>query len=157
ANWKAWKASNQRYFLPAVSATFQGRDVFAPLAAHLAMDVPVSEIGEPLEAVHRLDIHAAQLSEDKTSLVGEVRYVDQFGNLVTNIHQHDADGFKGNLKAAHNWTLRLNDLEIKGLARTFGACQPGDALFYWGSAEYLEVAVNCGRADERFKADRKGG
>lgn len=152
-NWKMWRATNPRYFLPAVSATFQGRDVFAPLAAHLVMGVQLSEIGEPVDSMQKLELHIVRLSDDRLALEGEVCHVDQFGNLITNIHRQDAAEFKGNLKAQHNWILQVNGTELKGLARTFGECKPGDPLFYWGSAEYLEVAVNRGHANEVFNAD----
>ncbi|GAB4318582.1 MAG: SAM-dependent chlorinase/fluorinase [Candidatus Sumerlaeia bacterium] len=152
AGWSAWKATNQRFFLPAVSATFQGRDVFSPLAAHLAMGTSLTDIGERVDSIATLSVSRPRLSEDRLAVEGEVAYVDQFGNLITTIQRQDAEGFPGNLRASHNWELLVNGRRLKGLARTFGELPAGEALFYWGSADYLEIGVNHGSAQQLFGA-----
>jgi len=72
------------YRLPQTSATFHGRDVFAPAAAHLALRVPTDRFGPALTDPVLLHPPQAQTREDGT-IVGEVVYVDRFGNLITNI------------------------------------------------------------------------
>ena len=77
--------TNHAYHLPHVSATFQGRDVFSPVAAHIATGVPLSELGPALDpqALQRLDTAPAQ--QVGQSIKGSIVYADQFGNLISNI------------------------------------------------------------------------
>ncbi|GCF10479.1 hypothetical protein KDI_40430 [Dictyobacter arantiisoli] len=79
------RLSNPNYHLSAVSSTFQGRDIFAPVAAHLAAGVPVQELGEALDVarLQQLDIVQPLVKQDR--IEAEIVHVDHFGNLITNI------------------------------------------------------------------------
>ncbi len=77
---------NRRYMLPRISATFQGRDIMAPVASHLAAGLPIGRLGPATDRLEIIPIATPTKLEDHT-LVGEVLCVDRFGNLVTNIER----------------------------------------------------------------------
>jgi S-adenosylmethionine hydrolase len=82
------KLTRKEFFLEEVSATFHGRDIFAPVAAHLSLGADPESFGEPLGApTRRLKIPRPEKYEN--SLTGEVIYIDNFGNLITNIGSGD--------------------------------------------------------------------
>lgn len=80
---KVYHLTNTRYFLDKPSATFHGRDIFAPVSAHLAKGVPLAEMGELIEDPVRLEIPKPKIK--KGTIRGEVIHIDYFGNLITNI------------------------------------------------------------------------
>ncbi|MHC4472636.1 MAG: SAM hydrolase/SAM-dependent halogenase family protein [Planctomycetota bacterium] len=114
-------------FLPEVSPTFHGRDVFAPVAAHLAGGLPLAAVGPVLEAdpVVLGDLHAAG---DE----GVVLSVDRFGNLITSFPAE---------ALAPGVAVDGPGAEVADSARTFGEAGPGRPFLYAGSAGRLEVAV----------------
>ena len=74
---------NQTYCLPEVSNTFHGRDIFAPVAAHLSLGIPLDDIGLPAHNLIRFPMPPITISDGK--LVGEIIKIDSFGNAITNI------------------------------------------------------------------------
>lgn len=123
---------------PPASATFHGRDVFAPAAAAIAAGSPVAALGPaPPNAPVRLPVSAPR--RDGNVFVGEVVYIDRFGTLITNLGP-DAAG----------------PLEIAGVQvpfrRTFSDVAPGELVAFVGSGGTIEVALRDGSAAERFKA-----
>lgn len=109
------------------SATFHGRDVFAPAAAHLAAGLPFSTLGEPVTRFVR-----SPLPVPRAPGHGEVLYVDGFGNLVTNL-------------TTVGKTALLGDRTVP-FGRTFADVQPGAAVAYPGSGGWIEIAVRDGSA-----------
>lgn len=77
--------TNARYHLPAVSATFQGRDVFAPVAAHLASGVALKDLGAPMSAAELCRLDIAQAVQKDDHIDAQIISIDHFGNLITNI------------------------------------------------------------------------
>ena len=124
--------TSPEYRLPHTSATFHGRDVFAPTAAYLAAGVPLDRLGPPLAEPVRLEAPAAARAEDGT-ISGEVVYVDVFGNLITNIA-----GVSGGAALIAGRELPLR--------RTYADAAPGELLALAGSEDDLEVAVRDGSA-----------
>lgn len=120
-----------------VSATFHGRDVFAPAAAALATGEPFGDVGPRLRALTELD--APRVTRDAERIAGAVVHVDRFGNAITNIHREDVGA-----AAPPEVVIAGRSLPM---ARTYGDVAPGEALALWGSSDFLEVAVHCGRAD----------
>jgi S-adenosylmethionine hydrolase len=135
---EAVELANPSYRLRRVSHTFHGRDVFAPAAAHLSLGLALERLGPALSDPIRLEPPAAQALPDGT-IVGEVVYVDHFGNLVTNIHPA-GEG------VAHAQGHALP------LRRSYGSVQPGDLLALTGSEGALEIAVRDGSAAARLGA-----
>ncbi|MDZ7697024.1 MAG: SAM-dependent chlorinase/fluorinase [Deltaproteobacteria bacterium] len=135
------------YFRPTVSPTFHGRDIFAPVAAHLSLRVDPSEMGVPIDDPVRLDIKAAQSTED--GLTGEITTVDRFGNLITNIGKDVLIDFL----SGHQPLIRSGDRVITALNQKYTDVGPDEVLALFSSSGYLEIAVNRGRAADRFGKD----
>ncbi|GBD23583.1 Adenosyl-chloride synthase [bacterium HR29] len=129
-----------RFALPNVSATFHGRDVFAPAAAHLASGVPFQGIGPRLAEVSVLPPFEGVRLEDGR-LQGEVIHVDRFGNLITTIR---AEQLPARCQA------RVGAFERIPFARTFAEVAPGAPLCHVDSSGFLAIAVRDGSAAERF-------
>lgn len=149
--WRVYKATNRDYFLDSISSTFHGRDIFAPVSAHLANGVRPDEIGEPYLALERFPWYDPRIL-DKSAIKGEIIYVDLFGNLFTNIKWSNLESMIDGAGNPENWLLQINESSIRSLATTFSDRRAGEGLFYWGSSGYLEIAVNQGNAAEAFRA-----
>ncbi len=144
---QAVQLDQPRFWLPQVSHSFHGRDIFAPAAAHLANGVALEELGSPLAEVVRLIIpQPTPLSEPgRRGWRGQVIHVDAFGNLATNFTRQHVPG-AGTGKAC----LRIAGQEICGLANTFGEGQPGDLIAMLDSAGQVSVCVVNGSAARRL-------
>ena len=77
---------NRSYCLPEVSQTFHGRDIFAPVAAHLSLGVPLDDIGPPAQHLVRFSVPRLKISEN--TLTGEIIKIDSFGNAITSISEN---------------------------------------------------------------------
>jgi hypothetical protein len=135
---EAWIIKNPRFLRETVSATFHGRDVFAPTAAHLASGAALHEVGEELDTIVTLDVPRPR-QDSAQCLHGEIVHVDRFGNLVTNIH-------RSMIGDAAPHVIRAGRHRLRGLRRTYAAAPPGTALALFDSADYLEIAINGGNA-----------
>ena len=129
---RVYHVSNDKYFRHPISATFHGRDIFAPVAAVLSIGVVPAELGEEIDDAVRLKtIHPDRLKNGK--IKGRLIHIDRFGNCITNISREDFT------EAAR---LQIKGKTIKSFRRFFA--EPGrDKLFgIWGSAGFLEIAAN---------------
>lgn len=133
----AWRLTRPEYFLQNPSATFHGRDVFAPVAAHLAQGAAAADMGEPVDVAELVcfEVPAPVIAEG--CLRATVLYVDRFGNLVTNLSPADVPGVVTGARANH--------CEMR-LARTYRDVPDGSPLVLWGSTGRLEVSVSMGNA-----------
>lgn len=131
------------YWLPEVSQIFHGRDLFAPVAAHMAQGVPLSALGDPLPNPVLLDIPVPQSVPGGWS--GQVIHVDNFGNLSTNIH-------KDLLKGQRDVQVNIGTTTLTGLVRAFGDGDPGELVALIDSSGYLSIAVVNGSASKRLNA-----
>jgi S-adenosyl-L-methionine hydrolase (adenosine-forming) len=127
-------ASDPRFHLPGGSSTFHGRDIMSPVAAHLAAAVPLEALGPPAGALERLALPRSRHAMDM--VVGEVIYVDHFGNLITSI-------LGSELPASSE--IRVGEGSVP-LVRTYAQVQPGEALALVGSTGRLEISVRDGSA-----------
>jgi S-adenosylmethionine hydrolase len=124
-----------------VSHTFHGRDVFAPVAAHLANGMSINDLGPPLiDPIWLVEPEPAH--SDGGWLVGEVVYVDRFGNLVTNV----GPLYTERLESAGARVV-VDDIRIP-FVRTYSDVAVGELLALIGSSGYLEIAVRTGRASD---------
>ena len=144
---RAWQVENRELFLAEVSATFHGRDILAPVEAHLARGVGPGKVGGPLapgDLVRLADL-LPEVDRGLGRIVGRVEQVDRFGNLVTNIPGRLlVEVYGPELK----WpTISCGGLEVRGLSTTFSGVAAGEVAAVVGSRGYLELAVNLGRAD----------
>ena len=139
---KVWEITNERYCLAQVSATFHGRDIFAPIAAHLSLGVSPSVMGRELEDYVQLEALEPEICQNMVK--GRVVLIDHFGNLVSNIPQQlftravEDKPFK----------ITVGEQVIHALSRTYADVQDGEVMALFGSSGYLEIAVrngNCQR------------
>ncbi len=140
--------TNPTYWLEPVSQTFHGRDVFAPVAAHLSTGVSDTDLGDPIGDIVWLP--APQPVREGNTISGEIIVVDHFGNLVSNIPASMISGDKTSGKIA---MVEIGGQNILGLSRTFhDAAQPeapsgsNKLVALMGSNGYLEVAYPDGSA-----------
>ena len=132
--------TNEKFMLHPVSRTFHGRDVFSPVAAHLAMGVPPAKFGKLIEDHLRLSLDKPNRTGKRT-WTGTVLKVDRFGNLITNLHIDEFQQI-----TARPFDLNIGLEKINRLALTFTECDPGEAFVIVGSSGYIEVAMNQGSA-----------
>ena len=134
--------SNEAYFLKPVSNTFHGRDIFAPVAAHLSKDLDTARLGPKiaLSDMVTLDIPAPSLSA-KDELVGKILSIDAFGNLVTNIDQETFMALK-HWQGLEDVVITLGRSKIQGVSRSYDAVKAGSPVALFGSRKLLEIAVN---------------
>jgi S-adenosylmethionine hydrolase len=132
---------NPQYWLPVVTSVFHGRDVFAPVAAHMANGVPLSEFGSPVNNPIRLEIPEPQRSG--LGWKAQVIAADHFGNLSTRIRPGHLDGM-GTV------AVRLGGVEIRGLVKTFGERPPGELVALFNSSDFLDVSVVNGNAAQKL-------
>ncbi|HEX7955909.1 MAG TPA: SAM-dependent chlorinase/fluorinase [Pyrinomonadaceae bacterium] len=150
---RVFHLTNESFFRKDVSATFHGRDVFAPVAGALSRGVRAEELGPEVKDFVRLPAAAPERLPDGT-LAGAVIHVDRFGNCVTNITPGDLLG--GTLAGGAH--LRVGGREVRSFRRFFaeGAGGSGEPFAVWGSAGFLEVAVFRGSAARSLGVGRGG-
>ena len=122
---------------------FFGRDVFAPAAAFLAGGGALADVGPRVEQVALLNVPEPK-REGTRSISGIVIHVDRFGNVVTNIHRSSLEGAKVK-------NVEVGMVGVGPVVNSFSEVPAGNPLAIFGSADYLEVACNGGRADTRLK------
>lgn len=137
---------NPAYFLPQVSATFQGRDLFAPVAAHLSLKADLSALGPAITDPVRLPWPEPLFTPE--IIIGEVIHVDRFGNLISNIAAAD---FFSWLRSG-DFRLKVGPAVLTRLHRTYGEVAPGELLALVGSHGYLEIACSQESAAARLAA-----
>ena len=129
--------TNGKFFLPEVSRTFHGRDIFAPVGAALAKGVPLAELGPVITDPVRLS-----LPKPEKTLTGwrtHVTVVDIFGNLTTDLPASELEGQESVL-------FRLLGQEMRGLVDSYGHAQPGALVALVDSENFVEIAAVNGSA-----------
>jgi S-adenosylmethionine hydrolase len=134
----AYRIENPVFRRRHASATFEGRDVFAPAAAQLAAGALPHEAGPPLDEFIGVEWH------EPLGDIGEVIAIDRFGNLITNFRAEHAHGAR---------SVRLGDIDAP-LVRTFGEVDRGAPLAYLGSSGFIELGLREGSAAARTGARR---
>jgi S-adenosyl-L-methionine hydrolase (adenosine-forming) len=143
---QATDIAGSRFRLAPVSATFHGRDIFAPVAAQLAAGTPLGETGDPLDPDELVTLTLPGPRHDGGGLVAHVRYVDRFGNVQLNARHVDlADS---GLRLGRPVSMRLADGSVQAAqyVRTFSDAPPGELLVYEDASQRLAVAVAHGDA-----------
>ncbi len=132
--------TNRRYQRPSISHTFHGRDVFAPVAAHLARGLPLAELGSPRSEIVTLPLPRPQRRADG-ALVGQVIHIDRFGNLITSVREREMAWPVG-----EGVVVEVGGRAISGIRPTFASVGVGEPVAYVGSSGHVEVAVRQGNA-----------
>ena len=137
--------TNTAYHLQDTSKTFHGRDIFAPVGAHLALGVPPIEFGKPLSTW--VTLFMPRVLRGKNRLEGEVIYVDSFGNLFTNIHERDLTGLPRS-----RLLVSLAGSPLGGAVNNYASAGVGQFACLFNSWGLLEIAVNQDSARNRTAA-----
>lgn len=139
--------NRREYQLPDISSTFHARDIFAPVAAHLSLGVPLRDVGEGCSDLVAFDTPRATRSSG--ALRGEVVYIDRFGNLITNISHAEfndwSDEFGGGRTA-----VSIGSAEVSGIHETYASVPRGHSAAVFGSSGLIEISVNGGSAEHQF-------
>lgn len=141
-SYQAVRLTNKEFWREKPSNTFHGRDIFAPVAAHLSQGVTLEELGEPIDELvtYRWTVPIA----DKDGLEGMIIHIDSFGNLITNISEDLLEEVIGDKKVR----IYVGNTILDEIATTFGKVPEGEPLAYIGSSGMLEIGVNKGDAEE---------
>lgn len=125
------------YWLRNVSHTFHGRDIFSPVAAHLAAGVPLVKLGTPFTDVVRLSIPSAERTSN--GWIAHIMVIDMFGNMTTDLSASSLDG-------RHDVRIRIKGQRINGLVQSYGHRKSGDLVALVDSEGFVEIAVVNGSA-----------
>ena len=132
--------TNKNYWMNKVSSTFHGRDIFAPVSAHLSRGINPFLLGEKIDDPATIE---SRLPFKKDGdLVGEVIRVDNFGNLITNITKEQLSP----ILSSKGLTIKIGNMILKKISNTYNDVPEGQALALIGSSGLLEIAVNMGKA-----------
>ena len=137
SSFKAFHITDEKYFRQPVSNTFHGRDIFAPVAAALSTGIDPTFLGPRISDPVRLS----------KSMEPQIIHIDRFGNLITNITR---DQFKDGTQ------LRVNGTVIGAFRNFFGenVGETDEPFAIWGSAGFLEIAINGGSAAQLLGVER---
>ena len=135
--------NNGQYHLPSVSRTFHGRDIFAPVAAHLANGVPLEAFGTPAETLQTFPLSVPFVFG--STLTCHILYADVFGNLFTDLTE---EGVK--IGATSRVVVGVGSTSIEGIVDSYSAVPEGSPLALFGSSGHLEIAVRNGSARKQL-------
>ncbi|MFO1519402.1 MAG: SAM-dependent chlorinase/fluorinase [bacterium] len=140
--------TEEKYFLPSVSATFQGRDLFAPVAAYLSRGEAPERFGYSLEDYTRLEGLIPEVK--KGEIIGKVLHVDRFGNALTNFSK----GFLKRHFPSLEFFLTVKKKKITPLKTHYAEGEGKKPFLLFGSSNLLEISVNQGSAAQALKIER---
>jgi S-adenosylmethionine hydrolase len=140
-----YQLTNPKFMQSRISNTFHGRDIFAPVAAHLDKGIQPIEFGP--EITDPINPEFTEVKRRNNSLMGIVMHIDGFGNIITNINEKIVQNFseKVNIKL-RNVSLMLT------FGKTYAQAKPKEPVLLIGSHGFAEIALNQGSAAEKFHA-----
>ncbi|NWF91321.1 MAG: SAM-dependent chlorinase/fluorinase [Syntrophaceae bacterium] len=140
--------TDQKFFLPRVSHTFHGRDLFAPVAAHLSLGVKPEAFGPQIDSWFELDFPKPIIERGRLS--GEVIHIDRFGNLITNVTEKELARFS----KGRSLTVTIGRRKIQSLKKGYWEGKRNEAMALVGSGGFLEISVKEGSAQKLLKINR---
>ncbi len=140
---KTIHTNNPQYWRGEISHVFHGRDIFAPVGAHLAAGVSLDKLGTSIHDPVR--IHLPRPQKTDSGIIGEVIHIDHFGNIFSNIRRDDLADF-GDVEVS------LCGVTIHGLVQAFGERSPGELIALYSSTDDLLIAEVNGDAGMRIEA-----
>ncbi len=144
---RIFEIQNPSLMRPTLSDTFHGRDLFAPVGAHLACGTPIEQVGPELPTMLELPLPQPVFAPNHVD--AEVIYADQYGNLMLNVHAHQLEGIDRDTVQTH-----IGGFAIDGLSTTYGDVAIGELVVYVGSSGFVEVARREGNARHYLGAPR---
>jgi S-adenosyl-L-methionine hydrolase (adenosine-forming) len=128
---RVFELADKKFFAEKISSTFHGRDIFAPVAAHLAKGVKAREFGKEITDFARFDENKPrEIGENE--IEAEIIEIDHFGNLITNLKKEDLP---------EKFALEIGAAKIDKLRKFFAETRAGEIFMIFGSAGFLEIAV----------------
>jgi len=143
------EVTNEKYFLPVLSQTFEGRDKMAPVAAWVSKRISCSEFGPAKASFEKLGVEKPQLKG--TEIVGHVLYQDKFGNLITDIPVRMLESIGGKTDR-RSIDLIIRGKKISSFIQSYSSAKRGELLFLAGSVGTIEIAAREESASEKLKA-----
>jgi S-adenosylmethionine hydrolase len=140
--------TKKKYFFSKVSSTFHGRDIFAPVAAHLSLGIKPNAFGYEINSLKELWFQKPVIKEGK--LLGEILHIDAFGNLVSNIDEGKLFRFIQSCPFA----IRAGRKTIRGLKKGYWEAKKGELIALLGSGGFLEISIREGNAQKVLKVKR---
>jgi len=141
-----------QYWLPTLSQSFHGRDVYAPTGAHLASGVDLADLGTAIMDPICIEIPVPQPTN--RGWIGHILHIDHFGNLATNIEHKHLIAFAENIDhGIEKVRIRYGEYTIHGIQATFGNAPEGSLTAIIDSAGRLSLCVVNGNAQEYLKAE----
>ncbi len=141
------EVTNRELFLAEISNTFHGRDIFAPVAAHLSKGQEFNDLGGSIKKTSKIDL-PKPIRSPGGELTAEIIYVDSFGNLVTNVNREVVDSMK---VGAERLSITMGRRRINGICNSYTDVGDNEALVIFGSSGYLEISINRGSAVDVLK------
>lgn len=139
-----------KYTLGVDSTTFDGRDIFAPVASYLSLGVSFEQFGHEISDPVRFDICEPEYGAG--IIKGHVIHIDHFGNLITDIERSKSE----QVMDFKDVRIRAGDLVIERVSGAYSDGPPGKVVCVWGSHGHLEVAVSRGRAVDSMEGVGRG-
>ncbi len=140
---KAVELTNSNYWrTPEPSKTFHGRDIFAPVGAHLASGVAIKQLGQEIDPATLVQLDIGECHQTHAGVTGCIQYIDHFGNLVSNI--------PGKYVQGKNWCVQAAGLTIPG-CETYSDVKVGEVAALVGSHGWVEIAINSGNASSQLQ------
>lgn len=144
ADFRVYQLKDEKYFKHPVSRTFHGRDIFAPVAAHLSKGVKPSEFGSEIKDFVRFEENKPSKVSDKEIEAGII-HIDHFGNVITNLTQNDLP---------KSFTININGKKISKMHNFFAEAEKGKLFTIIGSAGFLEIVAFQDSAAKLLKVKR---
>lgn len=141
---RAYELNVDKYWRSEVSSTFHARDLFAPVAAHLASGITLDQAGTQVDLASLVRLPLRNLKIKNNRVEGCVVYIDRFGNLITNI---------GKEYVQNAALCQVGKKSVGRIGTTYSSGEVGSPIAFVGSHGYLEIAISQGRADEKLGAE----
>jgi S-adenosylmethionine hydrolase len=146
---RAYELTDRELWLEPVSATFHGRDIFSPVAAHIAAGRDVATVGEEIDPAGLVKLPPPARNVRDGTADGEVVTVDRFGNVQLSVTGADLDRIGAQCGGALTLTLGRHSQRVS-YRETFGSVPPGELVAYTDAAGQVALAVNSGSAAQRL-------
>jgi hypothetical protein len=148
---KAWKLDKPEFFrVGDVSRTFHGRDIFGPVAAHLAAGIDPERLGSPLKTLTLLPDRQPTFSG--TVITAEVLHIDRYGNVILNLPS--GSDLAAKLKDGNLIKISIGKENYAApLVKTYGEVEKGRLLLLYGGSGLLEISMNEGSAARQLKVE----
>ncbi|OZH53886.1 hypothetical protein AFK68_14620 [Hydrocoleum sp. CS-953] len=148
-NIKVVSLTNSEYWgTKTPSTTFHGRDIFAPVAAHLASGVKLENLGEKINPESLVKLPLNNITFTDSGIAGCVQHIDHFGNIITNISSSYVFGKNWSVIVSNNVDFSAGKTISSG--NTYADCKPGELIGIIGSHGFVEIATNGGSAEEQL-------